>query len=78
MENIYNTVGAAKFLKCSVDNIHKQVRRGKLTARKYNTDGLLVEWQEGDQHRGQGLYFLQSDLEKYQSTRKMGRPSKSA
>lgn len=74
MENIYNTVGAAKYLKCGIDNIHKQVTRGKLRARKYNDDGVLVEWKQGDGHRGQGLYFLQSDLAEYQQSRKLGRP----
>lgn len=76
MENIYNSVGAAKYLGCTVDNIHGRVRSGSLKARKYNDAGKLVEWKQGDKHRGQGLYFLESDLNEYQRTKKTGRPKK--
>lgn len=77
METNYNTKGAAKYLGCGVDNIHKLVLRGRLTARKYSEDGILTEWKPKDQHRGQGLYFLQSDLDEYQRTRRgPGKPRK--
>jgi hypothetical protein len=72
--NVYNTLGAAKYLGCTIDNIHGRVRNGHLRAHKYDENGVLVEWKEGDKHRGQGLYFLQSDLDEYKRTKKRGRP----
>lgn len=78
MEPIYNTVGAAHQLKCGVDNIHKLVSSGKLKARVYNSQGVLVEREKGKK-QGQGLYFLQEDIDAYQKIRRgPGKPKQSA
>ena len=73
MEPIYNTVGAAKQLNCGVDNIHKLVSSGKLKARVYNSQGVLIEREQGKK-QGQGLYFLQEDIDAFQRIRR--RPGK--
>lgn len=75
MEPIYNTVGAAHQLGCGVDNIHKLVSAGKLKARVYNAQGVLVE-REQHKKQGQGLYFLQEDIDAFQQIRKKPRHSK--
>lgn len=78
MEPIYNTVGAAHQLGCGVDNIHKLVSAGKLKAHVYNAQGVLVE-REQHKKQGQGLYFLQEDIEAFQRVRKKrGQPKKTA
>lgn len=75
MEPIYNSVGAARMLECGVDNIHKMVRAGKLKARMYGPEGVLVE-RDPLRKQGQGLYFLQSDLDEFQKIRRKRSKSK--
>jgi len=70
---ILNTKGAANKLGCSETWIHKLVSKGKLKARIYGDDGILVEHVPGDTRQGQGLYFLESDLETYKPKTR-GRP----
>jgi hypothetical protein len=61
-----NTKGAANKLGCSENWIHKLVSRGKVKAYIYNEQGALVERKPENHRQGQGLYFLESDLETYQ------------
>ena len=63
---IINTKGAAKKLGCSETWIHKLVGKGLIKARVYDDEGILVEHIPGKSRQGQGLYFLESDLEAYQ------------
>jgi hypothetical protein len=65
-EAILNTKGAAANLGCSVNWIHKLVYEGKIKARIYNDEGVLVEREIGSPRQGQGLYFYESDLAGYQ------------
>lgn len=60
---IYNTVGAARYLQCGIDNIHKLVSAGKLKGRVYGPEGVLIERRARKQ--GQGMYFLRSDLDEF-------------
>lgn len=64
-QQVMNTKGAAKYLGCSDTWIHKLVYRGKIKARVYDDSGVLVERQPQDHRQGQGLYFLQEDLDAY-------------
>lgn len=65
MEQVLNTKGAAKKLGCTENWIHKLVYKGKIKARIYDDNGVLTERQPHDQRQGQGLYFLESDLDAY-------------
>lgn len=78
MEQLYNTVGAAKYLGCTTDNVHQRVRTGSLKAYHYNESGELIKRPPGKirANRGQGLYFYKQDLDEYQITKKVGRPPK--
>jgi Helix-turn-helix domain len=64
---VLNTKGAAKRLGCSETWIHKLVSAGKLKAYTYNDNGILVEHKAEEKRQGQGLYFLISDVDAYQS-----------
>jgi hypothetical protein len=66
MGQILNTKGAAKRLGCSETWIHKLVYRGKIKACVYDEDGVLIERDPQDTRQGQGLYFMQEDLDAYQ------------
>jgi hypothetical protein len=61
-----NTKGAAKRLGCSETWIHKLVTAGKIKAYAYDNDGVLAEHKPEGKRRGQGLYFLSSDIDAYQ------------
>jgi hypothetical protein len=61
-----NTKGAAKRLGCSETWIHKLVTAGKIKAYAYDTNGVLAEHKPEGKRRGQGLYFLSSDIDAYQ------------
>lgn len=63
---VLNTTGAAIKLGCSTGWIQKLVRRGELRAYVFNEVGRLVIRAADDQRQGQGLYFLDSDLEGYE------------
>lgn len=77
-ERLYNTVGAAKYLDRTIDNVHQRVRSGSLKAYCYNAEGVLVERPAGpiSDNRGQGLYFYEHDLEKYRQTKMRKRKEK--
>ena len=64
---ILNTKGVAKRLGCTETWIHKLVSSGKLKAYTYDDNGVLVEHMVKEKRRGQGLYFLISDVDAYQS-----------
>lgn len=72
---ILNTKGAANMLHVSETWIHKLVYGGKLKAHIYNEQGELIERESDDRRQGQGLYFLEEDIQAYQQQRKKsGRP----
>ena len=64
--HVLNTKGAAKKLGCTDTWIHKLVSAGKLKAYVYGDNGILVEHKPEEKRRGQGLYFLTSDVDAYQ------------
>lgn len=68
-QQVMNTKGAAKYLGCSDTWIHKLVYRGKIKACVYDENGALVERNPQDTRQGQGLYFLQEDLDSYRPER---------
>lgn len=70
---IINTKGAAEYLGCTENWVHKLVHAGRLKAYAYNEHGVLVAREATEQRQGQGLYFYQSELKKYKA-RKRGRP----
>lgn len=66
VSQVLNTKGAARRLGCTKTWIHKLVAAGKLKAYVYDDNGVLVEHKPEGRRRGQGLYFLISDLDAYQ------------
>jgi hypothetical protein len=75
--SMFNTVGAAHYLKCSIPYIHKLVASNKLRAYIYNDLGKLVEREPDDLRQGQGLSFYESDLRAFDLNRvPRGRPAK--
>ena len=70
-----NTKGAALKLGCSITWIRKLVEDSKLTTYIYNDQGTMEQYQPGQPHQGQGMYFLEDDLADYRpkaSRRPMG------
>ena len=63
---LLNAKGAALRLGCSRTWIRKLVEKGKLSAYVYGDNGALEQHQLGQSRQGQGLYFMESDLEAYQ------------
>lgn len=64
---VVNTKGAARILGCTETWVHKLVSSGKLRAYIYSEYGVLEEHRPDEKRRGQGLYFLVSDLEAYKA-----------
>lgn len=78
---LLNARGASLRLGCSLTWIRKLVANGKLPAYVYDDGGALEQHQPGQSRQGQGLYFMESDLEAYQpgaSGRPMGSHDKVA
>lgn len=73
-ETLMNTKGAATWMDCTENWIHKLVYSGRLKAHIYDENGVLVERTPNTHRQGQGLYFYEKDLKAYKG-RKRGRPS---
>lgn len=73
-DKLLNTKGAAEWLSCTENWIHKLVNSGRLKAHIYDEHGVLVERETNTPRQGQGLYFYEKDLKAYKG-RKPGRPA---
>jgi hypothetical protein len=70
-----NTKGAAAFLGCTQNWIHKLVARRLLIAHNYNSQGTLELHDPDNPRQGQGLYFYPENLKQY-TPQKRGHPYK--
>jgi len=72
-DTLMNTKGAAAWMRCTENWIHKLVYAGRLKAYVYDENGVLVEREPHTPRQGQGLYFYEKDLKAYKGRHK-GRP----
>lgn len=73
---LMNTKGAAEYLDCTENWIHKLVYSQRIKAYIYDEHGVLIERMPEDKRQGQGLYFYKNDLDKYANSKRRtpGRP----
>ncbi len=73
-DTLMNTKGAAEWMGCTENWIHKLVSTGRLQAHVYDEHGVLAERDPHAKRQGQGLYFYERDLKAYKGKGK-GRPA---